>query len=132
MIPNNGVQGTYYTDSRGNHIAISKRRIDPDQEQGKPETAHDADTFGEFAPTLDSTLHEIMMELQRDRAYGMIRPFVEGEAIGACPRRVSRPRITAAQHTKEKNKRRERQRAEMLELRTKNDAIIASILGRKF
>lgn len=134
-------ESRYYTDERGQHIAMPKERTSSDDDRTSHAKLHQ-EMFKEGA-LINATVSDILRELQLDRECGTIRPFVEGEPIGRIPDGFERPKTwrrkkrikngkTGAFHTKHFNERRERQRAEMLTLRKQNDEVIDSILGRKF
>lgn len=78
---------------------------------------------------IDATVREIVREVQDMHYAGAVKPFREGEPIGACPRRVVKKKLTKDQIRKFHNERMTRHREDMLALREQNDAEIAAILG---
>jgi len=79
-------------------------------------------------PLIDATVKEIIHEVNEMRRAGTLRPFVEGEAIGALPRMVE-PVCSAVDPRHEQRCRMEDQRREMLALRRSNDATMRRLTG---
>lgn len=74
-----------------------------------------------FEPSFEETLDEVCLEVAEMRYSGKLRPFIEGEPIGAY-KRIPRPKPpTAAQVRDYHNRSREFARKEMLELRAENN-----------
>lgn len=81
-----------------------------------------------YNPLLNNTVRQIAQEVEQMRQAGMLRPFTEGEHVGALPRRVHSKKVTDAQVAKFYKQRKEEQREVMLQLRARNDESIRSLL----
>lgn len=78
-------------------------------------------------PDFEATLREVCHEVESMRLSGTLRPFVEGEPIGVLPKRKkTKPTKTDPRAYARKM---EEQRAEMLELRRRNDQRIKEVLA---
>ena len=86
-----------------------------------------ARTLDDQQPDIEPILREIERETIALRYAGKLPPFVERQPIGVIPRRVRVRPPTATQMRKVHNHRMEEQRAEMLSLRRKNDAILEAL-----
>lgn len=82
-----------------------------------------------FEPSFEETLREVMAEVFEMRMSGTLRPFVEGEPIGALPRVVKKRLLTPEQMRRSHNETMRWRREATLELRRKNDATIRRLLA---
>ena len=78
---------------------------------------------------LERIIAEIFREIQEERMAGVVKPFVEGEPIGACP--PPRPVVvfTREQLVAAHNARMERKREALTTLRERNDRTIEELLA---
>ena len=75
-----------------------------------------------FEPNFEETLREVCLEVAEMRIEKRLRPFVEGEPIGAYKKPPKPKRVTDAQVREYKRKRYEWGQEELRALRAKNDA----------
>ena len=80
-----------------------------------------------LSPLLDAEVHGIIRETEELRHLGKLKPFTEGEPIGAYPGKAKTRKVTNAENTKYLNRRKEIEREEMLERRARNIATMKSI-----
>lgn len=92
-------------------------------------TIDDRIMFEYLSPQFDIAVREVLAEVQEDRLNGLVRPFVEGEPIGKYE---AKPIHRHSDEVVLNYRRKERRWAheEMLRLRAKNDAEMASFLRR--
>jgi hypothetical protein len=83
-----------------------------------------------FCPLFEATVREVCREVAAMRAAGTLRPFTEGEPVGALPRRVRLKPPTPARLKREHDQRMQDRQREMLALRRRNDANIEALLRR--
>lgn len=81
-------------------------------------------------PSFDNTLKEVLREVYRMRTDGKLRPFVEGEPIGAYAPLPQPPRATDAEVHDYHRRKHEWQRDELRMLRTKNDETMKEMYRR--
>ena len=99
---------------------------------GEARTASDKELEHHYNPPLDQEIREIEREVDAMRHAGTLRPFVEGEAIGAFPRRVRSLRLSKEELNTLHNERMQRRQTAMLAHREQNDRVLDSLLGRVF
>lgn len=75
-------------------------------------------------PTFDELLNDAVREVEEMRLNGRLRPFVEGEAIGAYREQPKPKPLTPAALRREHNERMQRRQANMLRMRWRNDAFL--------
>lgn len=83
-----------------------------------------------FEPSFEESLKEVLQEISVLHNLGLLRPFKEGEPIGAYHKPPKPKRLTDKQVIEYRNKRRQWAREEMLTLRARNDITMREILGR--
>jgi hypothetical protein len=118
--------------NRRGHIVVQGKtdKSLPQEEYGFRElNRRDRDTEDYLSPEFDTTVKEVTREVEQMRAAGKLRPFIEGEAVGVCPPRVRRVKVTRHTVSQEHNRRMEEKRAEMLKLRAKNDKALKEALA---
>lgn len=93
---------------------------------GEEVTATDQRLQAFYSTDLDRNFKDAYREIMEMRAIGKLRPFVEGEPIGALPRRVRTKTMTPAAIRKTYNSWRDDKQKAMLALRAKNDTVLGS------
>jgi hypothetical protein len=91
----------------------------------------DNDLDNYLNPLFESTIRQIVQEVEEMRLAGTLKPFVEGEHLGKLPRGVRPKKMTAAQARAAHNQRMQQRQEDMLALRKRNDGTIEALLSRR-
>ncbi len=129
------VPSTTHRNRRGNNVfdgqVLSTPRDGHDYRIGADDEEHQR-MLRHFEPSFDTAIRESIAEIAEMRMAGTLRPFVEGEAIGAAPAPKKPKKHTAKELKQYQDQRRQWQREEMLALRRKNDEAIRELLNDRY